>query len=249
MAQGRQLAMRVLMLTQWYPPEPGLLQQELAQTLMDFGHEVTVLTGFPNFPSGKLYPGYRVRIVQKETIAGVRIVRVPLYPEHSHSSIKRSLNYLSFAMAAAIIGPFVVSKPDVMFVYHPPLTIGFPAYVLSRIWQVPFVYQIQDMWPETLSATGMVNNTTLLKLVGHFANWVYAKAADLCVPSPGFEANLIRKGVSPDKVHVISNWVDGQAYFLAEQDPDLAKRYGMAGRFNVMFAGIIGRAQGLGVVL
>ena len=241
--------MNILFLTQWYPPEPGLLQQELAQTLMAHGHEVTVLTGSPNFPSGKLYPGYRVRPLLRETIAGVQVVRVPLYPEHSRSAIKRAINYLSFACSAATIGGYAVSRPDVIFVYHPPLTIGIPAYVLSRVWRIPFVYQIQDMWPETLRATGMLNNATLLKAVGRFARWVYDRAAALVVISPGFRRNLIEKRVPADKVHFISNWVDPESYFVADPDPELAAELGMGNRFNVLFAGIIGKAQGLESVL
>ena len=223
--------------------------QELAQTLMAHGHQVTVLTGFPNFPSGQLHPGYRVQLLQRETIAGVPVVRVPLYPEHSRSRIKRAMNYLSFALSAATLGACAVSKPDVMFVYHPPLTIGIPAYVLSRLWRIPFVYQIQDMWPETLSATGMLNNTAVLKIIGRFAKCVYEKAAAICVISPGFHANLIEKGVPADKVHLISNWVDPQAYYVAAPDPDLAEDLRLSNRFNVMFAGIFGAAQGLEVVL
>ena len=241
--------MKILILTQWYPPEPGLLMQELAQTLMAHGHQVTVLTGFPNYPSGQLYPGYLVKLLQRETIAGVSIVRVPLYPEHSHSGIKRALNYLSFAVSAATVGWFAVSKPDVMFVYHPPLTIGIPAYVLSRLWRIPFVYQIQDMWPETISATGMLNNTAVLKIIGRFAKWVYEKAAAICVISPGFHANLIEKGVPAAKMHIISNWVDPEAYYIAEPDHNLAEELGLSKRFNVMFAGLFGAAQGLEVVL
>lgn len=241
--------MKILILTQWYPPEPGLLMQEFAQTLMAHGHQVTVLTGFPNFPSGQLYPGYRVHLLQKETISGVPVVRVPLYPEHSRSGIKRAINYLSFALSAATLGGCAVSKPDVMFVYHPPLTIGIPAYVLSRVWRIPFVYQIQDMWPETLSATRMLNNTAVLKIIGRFAKWVYERAAALCVISPGFHANLIEKGVPADKVHVVSNWVDPEAYYVADPDPDLAEELRLSKRFNVMFAGIFGAAQGLEVVL
>lgn len=223
--------------------------QELAQTLMAHGHQVTVLTGFPNFPSGQLYPGYRVQLMQKETIAGVPIVRVPLYPEHSRSEIKRAINYLSFALSAATLGGCAVSKPDVMFVYHPPLTIGIPAYILSLFWRIPFVYQIQDMWPETLSATGMLRSTAVLKIIGRFAKWVYEKAAAICVISPGFHANLIEKGVPADKIHVISNWVDPEAYYVADPDHDLAEELRLSKRFNVMFAGIFGAAQGLEVVL
>jgi glycosyltransferase involved in cell wall biosynthesis len=216
---------------------------------MEHGHQVKVMTGFPNFPSGQLYPGYRVKLLQKETINGISIVRLPLYPEHSRSVIKRSINYLSFSLSAAILGVFTVSKPDVMFVYHPPLTVGIPAYILSRLWRIPFVYQIQDMWPETLNATGMLKSTLMLKLIGYFAKWVYKKAAEICVISPGFYENLIKKKVPSKKVHVISNWVDSEAYYVAEQDTCISEELRLSKRFNVMFAGIIGAAQGLEVVL
>lgn len=241
--------MRVLILTQWYPPEPAMLLQELAQSLQERSHQVAVLTGFPNYPTGEIYPGYRIRLLQRETLAGVSVVRVPLYPEHSSSGIRRVLNYASFALSAVVLGPLTSSRPDVIFVYHPPLTIGLPAYVLSRLWRVPFVYQIQDMWPETLSATGMFNNERLLRWIGRFAMWVYGKAHDILVISPGFCQNLVEKGVPSKKIHVISNWVDPQAYYRAEPDAQLAQELGLAGRFNVMFAGNMGEAQGLETVI
>jgi len=241
--------MKILILTQWYPPEPDLLIQELAQTLMAHGHHVTVLTGFPNYPSGQLYPGYRLKLLQKETIVGVPVVRVFLYPEHSRSEIKRALNYLSFAVSAATLGWLAVSKPDVMFVWHPPLTIGIPAYILSRLWCVPFFYHIEDIWPETLSATGMMNNPAVLNGVGKLAMWIYRKSAEIGVISPGFRENLIKKGVPTDKIHVIFNWVDTEAYDVTAPDPVLAEELGLSNRFNVMFAGNIGEAQGLEVVL
>lgn len=241
--------MRVLLLTQWYKPEPTPLQHELAQSLIARGHEVTVLTGFPNYPSGKLYPGYKVRPLQHEVMDGVPIVRVPLYPEHSRSAAGRVVNYGSFAASAALLGLRAMPRPDVLFVYHPPLTVGWPAYVLSRFWRAPFVYQIQDMWPETLSATGMLNNPTMLAGVGNFARWVYDKAAAILVISPGFRRNLLEKGVPDAKIHVISNWVDPQAAYVAEPDPALAARLGLADCFNIMFAGNMGEAQGLDTVI
>ncbi|HSN74443.1 MAG TPA: glycosyltransferase family 4 protein [Anaerolineae bacterium] len=241
--------MRVLILTQWYPPEPAMLLQELAQSLQDRGHEVTVLTGFPNYPAGQLYPGYSVRLRQRETLAGVPVVRVPLYPEHSQSGRRRALNYLSFALSSAAFGPWLVRRPDVLFVYHPPLTIGIPAFVLSRLWRVPFVYQIQDMWPETLSATGMFDNPRLLGWIGRFARWVYGKAHSILVISPGFRRNLLEKGVPPEKIHVVSNWVDPATYYRTQPDAQLAQTLGLAGRFNVMFAGNMGEAQGLETVI
>lgn len=241
--------MHVLYLTQWYPPEPAILQQQLAQTLIERGHHVTILTGFPNYPAGKLYPGYRIKPVQREVLAGVPVVRVPLFPEHSRSALLRIGNYLSFALSAGLLGAGVVSRPDVLFVYHPPLSVGLPAIALSRIWKVPFVYQIQDLWPDTLKSTGMVNNETVLDVVGSVAAMIYREAAAIPVISEGFRQRLLEQGVPASKLHVISNWVDHVLYHPESPDAALAERLGLAGRFNVMFAGNLGAAQGLETVI
>jgi glycosyltransferase involved in cell wall biosynthesis len=185
----------------------------------------------------------------KETIEGVPVVRVALYPEHSRSAIKRIVNFLSFAFSSACLAPFLVSRPDVLFVYHPPLTVGIPAIWLSWFWRAPFVYQIQDMWPETLSATGMLEDRRVLSWVARFARSVYARAAAICVISPGFRSNLLSKGVPGEKIQVISNWVDTTVYQPVEPDPVLAESLGLLGRFNVMFAGNMGEAQGLETVV
>jgi glycosyltransferase involved in cell wall biosynthesis len=185
----------------------------------------------------------------KETLDGISIVRVPLYPDHSRSAVKRVLNYISFALSGSLLGPWLLDKPDVIFVYHPPLTIGIPAWILSRLWRVPFLYEIQDMWPETLRATGMLNNPRLLDVVGRFAKWVYAKADAISVISPGFRDNLIRKGISSEIIHLIPNWVDTTIYYPDEPDLQLANELGLADKFNIMFAGNIGEAQGLETVL
>ncbi len=241
--------MRVLILAQFYPPEPAVLMHELARTLRDRDHDVGVLTGFPNYPTGRVYAGYRLRPWRRETLDGVPVTRVFLYPEHGRSGVKRALNYVSFALSSTCLAPFLVNRPDVLFVYHPPLTIGIPALALGWLWRVPYVYQIQDMWPETLVAIDAISSPRVLGWIGRFAKRVYARAAALCVISDGFRDNLLRKEVPAAKIHVISNWVDGEAYRPVPPDPVAAEALGMAGRFNVMFAGNIGEAQGLDTVL
>lgn len=241
--------MRILILTQWYPPEPALLMHELAQELQTLGHHVQVLTGFPNYPSGNIYEGYRLRPWVRESLDGVEIVRTWLYPNHSQSGMKRVFNYLSFAISSSLLGVFLAKRPDVIFVYHPPLTVGIPAWLLSRMWRVPFVYQIQDMWPETLLATGMVVNSRLLHYVAQFANWIYKKAAVLLVISDGFRDNLVDKGVPEKKICVVSNWVDPTVYFPDSQDGFYACELGLQGKFTVMFAGNMGEAQALETVM
>ena len=106
---------RVLLLTQWFDPEPTLKGMVFARELVREGYEVEVVTGFPNYPGGKVYPGYRIRLLQREVIDGVHITRVPLYPNHDQSAIKRVLNYASFAASATIYGVFMAKRADVMY--------------------------------------------------------------------------------------------------------------------------------------
>src|ERR1700733_5245611 len=183
--------MKILLLSQWYPPEPMKLLSDLTESLVAMGHEVHVLTGFPNWPSGKIYPGYHQRLVQRETVNGVRIIRIPLYPDHSNHPLKRIANFASFAISATLLGPFLVPRVDVMHVIHPPISIGLPAWVISRLRGFPFTMEIQDMWPENLRSTGMLNNESILAAIGAFARWVYSKASMVRVISPGFRLNLL----------------------------------------------------------
>lgn len=240
--------MRILLLTQWYPPEPQEFLAEMAESLQQFGHEVIVLTGFPNWPSGKIYPGYRIKLWQHETLDKVHLVRIPLYPDHSKSGFRRMLNYVSFAVSATLLGPWLIKRADIIHVI-PPITAAIPGWILSRLWGVPFTYEIQDMWPETLAATGMLNNKPILTLIGKLAQFVYQQATAIRVISPGFKTNLVEKGVSPEKIHIISNWVDTSFYRPLPPDLDLAQQLGLKDHFNVMYAGTIGLAQGLETIL
>jgi glycosyltransferase involved in cell wall biosynthesis len=249
MANEASSAMRILFISQFYLPEPTSMFQELVQTLQRRGHDVTVLTGFPNYPTGKLYSGYRIRLWQWEMVEQVPVLRVPLYPNHSRSGFKRMNNFISFAVSSSLLAPWLLQKPDVVFVRHPPLTVGLPAFAISRRFRVPFVYQIQDMWPETLRATGMMQNEYLLNLVGAAAKWVYRKASAVLVISPGFKKNLVEKGVSTSKIYEVSNWVDTSVYFPTRQNHELARETGLAGKFNIMYAGNIGAAQGLDTMI
>jgi len=237
--------MHVLILTQNYIPEPDPKMHILAKGLVNRGHKLTVLTSFPNYPQGKIYSGYRQKLFQREEIDGVKIIRLPLYPDRSRSVIKRSLNYLSFPMSATVLGPFFCGEVDVMMVYHPPITLGIPAWVISLLRRIPFVFEIQDMWPETLPATGMVSNPLLLNALARLGMFAYSKASAITVISPGFKRNLEAKGVPSGKIHVFYNWAYEGEFALAKPDPRLGKQMGLNGYFNILYAGNIGPAQGL----
>lgn len=241
--------MKILILSQWYPPEPVAIPHEMACDLVNRGHEVLSITSFPNYPSGRIYPGYRQHLWQWEEMDGVQVLRLPLYPYHGRSGALRAVNFLSFAMSTSLLSPLLCGSVDLIYVYHPPLTIGLPAWVIGLLKRAPFVYDIKDMWPETLRATGMTQSNMVCSILGRLAQFVYARAAAIVVPSPGFKRNLIAKGVPADKIHFIPNWADEALYRPVSPDLTLAIEHGLAGRFNIIYAGNMGLAQGLDTVI
>lgn len=241
------MAKRVLLFTQWFDPEPTFKGLVFARELVRQGFEVEVLTGFPNYPGGKVYPSYKIKWLQRETIDGVAITRVPLYPSHDTSALGRVFNYLSFSFSALLYGLFKAKKPDVIYAYHPPLTTGITAVLLRFFRRVPIVYDIQDMWPDTLRATGMIANPRILNIVGRVCNWVYRHTDQLVVLSPGFKQLLIERGVPEHKIEIIYNWCDEQS--LAAPTGDLPQQFTSPDKFRILFAGNMGKAQALTAVL
>ncbi len=237
----------MLLLTQWFDPEPTFKGLVFARELVRQGFDVEVVTGFPNYPGGKVYAGYKVKLIQRECIDGVQITRLPLYPNHDQSAIKRVLNYVSFAASALVYGLFMAKRADVMYAYHPPLTVGIAASLIRWVRGIPLVYDIQDMWPDTLRATGMLNNPRALALVGRVCDWVYKRVDQLVVLSPGFKRLLVQRGVPVGKIDVIYNWADESA--LMSPVGGVPAAFPAADRFRVVFAGNMGKAQALDAVL
>jgi colanic acid biosynthesis glycosyl transferase WcaI len=238
---------RVLLLTQWFDPEPTFKGLVFARELVRQGFDVEVVTGFPNYPGGKVYAGYKIKLIQRERIDGVDVTRLPLYPNHNQSAIKRVLNYASFAASALFYGLFMAKRADVMYAYHPPLTVGVAASLIRWVRGIPLVYDIQDMWPDTLRATGMLNNPRVLNLVGRVCDWVYRRVDQVVVLSPGFKRLLVQRGVPESKIEVIYNWADESA--LSTPTGTLAANFPGDDRFKIVFAGNMGKAQALDAVL
>jgi colanic acid biosynthesis glycosyl transferase WcaI len=241
--------MRFLILSHFYAPETIPKPHELAVGLIQKGHEVNVVTGIPNYPHGKFYPGYHLRPWQWEVRDGVRILRVPVVPDHSTSPVRRMLNYLSFMAASSLLGPLGAGKADAMYVWHPPLTVGVSAWVIGLMRRIPFVYGVHDLWPEAVEATGMLTNQRMLGWMGKLERFVYRQASSIAVISPGYKKNLEGKGVPPEKVHVITDWANESIYRPVDPDGALSEQMGMDGRFNVMFGGNMGPSQALGTVI
>jgi glycosyltransferase involved in cell wall biosynthesis len=236
---------RILFLTQWFQPEPFFKGLPLAKALCGRGHEVEVLTGFPNYPGGKLYPGYRVRPWRRESIEGIRVNRVALYPSHDRNPVRRLANYLSFAASTLIVGPWVTRTPDIIYVYN-LITLGPAARLLRQLTGAKIVLDVQDLWPESVAGSGMMTFRSLHGLLTQWSNGEYRRADRLIVLSPGFKQNLTARGIPSHKIDIVYNWCDETSLTLTadRQQSDTGGQ-----RFNVVFAGTMGKLQSLDVVL
>lgn len=233
-------------MTQWFQPEPTFKGLAFAKALEARGHEVEVLTGFPNYPGGTVYDGYRVRAMQREVMDGIRVTRGALYPSHDQSALRRILNYCSFAASTTLLA-LSLKRPDVVYVYTPPMTAAAGAVALRLLRRVPFVVDVQDLWPDTLAATGMVRHSWMMAAVGAWTNFVFRRAAHVVVLSPGFKRTLEARGVETP-ITVIPNWAPHE---IVEQAKALPAPLSVPhpAVFNVLFAGNMGHAQALGIVI
>jgi colanic acid biosynthesis glycosyl transferase WcaI len=242
--------MRILFIAQNFQPEPNFFfGLPFARELQRRGHQIQVITGFPNYPAGKIYDGYRIRLIQKEIMNGVPVYRFPLYPSHDRSSIKRIACYSSLALSLALLAPWFIKPADVAFVVQGPATIGLPAIIMKWLRGIHFVYNIQDLWPDSLLSTGMFNSKAGLKLLHGWCNFTYRQASKITVISPGVKQRLLERGVPEKKVEVLYNWCDDELICRDEPDEQLARNLGLAGKFNIMFAGNMGAAQALDSVI
>lgn len=239
--------MRILYLTQWFDPEPAFKDAAFARALADAGHDVEVVTGFPNYPGGKLYPGYRLRPYRTETIKGLKVHRLWLYPSHDASSLKRVVNYISFFLSALIFGLLRGSRYDIVYIYHPPLTPALAAALFCKVHRKPFIVEIQDLWPDSVAASGMAN-PRVVGALERACNFVYRRAARVIPQSDGMKAELVRRGVDQERLTTIFNWATYQPPVKGQHLPD-AIAASFAGRLNLVYGGNIGQAQQLSVLV
>ncbi|MBB4735682.1 glycosyltransferase involved in cell wall biosynthesis/GNAT superfamily N-acetyltransferase [Micrococcus cohnii] len=242
--------MKIGILTQWYDPEPGpaALPGLMARALAARGHDVTVVTGFPNYPDGRLAAGYTMRPRTVEHRDGVRIVRTALFPSHGSGTVGRLLNYASFAVTSALLGAGELKDCDVVWVNYSPITIAAPMFRARYLHGVPVVSEVADLWPDTLTASGFGPGGRVGKAVTavlhRWTNAMYA-ASEAVVPiAPSVVDVLHRRGVPRDKLTYIPK--PGNEDVFASAGRDIRAELGIAPETVVLlYAGSMGAAQGL----
>lgn len=214
------------------------------------GHQITVLTGIPNYPEGKFFSGYGFTRKKVQNYKGIKVVRVPLIPRGKGGRIRMALNYFSFAFIASLLGPIKCRDVyDVIFVYEPsPITVGLPAIIMKKVKFAPIVFWVQDLWPESLSATGAVKSQWILDRVKTLVRFIYSRCDRILVQSRAFSKPIMSLGIEAERLTYFPNSAES-LYKPVSLESDAVEREKMPEGFKVMFAGNIGAAQDFPTIL
>ena len=237
---------RIVYLTQLFDPEPTFKGHNFVTGLEDCGLTVDVVTGFPNYPGGKVYSNYSIRPITRESICDTKITRLAMYPSHDRSAVKRIFTYFSFMLTSFIYLLFAARRYDLIYASYPSLTAGLSAVAVKAIHGTPVIIDIQDMWPDSIGASGMMRSRFLLWLINAAISLVYSRCDHIQVISPGFKKLLIERGVRADKITIIYNWADE---LPAVEDRSLPQGFDPDDGFRVLFAGNMGAAQQLDTII
>jgi hypothetical protein len=242
---------RILFLTDNFPPEtnaPATRTFEHTRRWVEAGALVTVITTAPNFPAGKLFPGYRNRLCQRESIEGIQTIRVWTYVTANEGFAHRTLDYLSFMVSGFLAG-LLVRRPDVIVCTSPQFFTACAAYVLSVFRRRPFVFELRDLWPDSILAVGAMQESRAIRALRRLEYFLYRKAARIVSVTNSFKSVLSGNGIPAEKIVVVRNGADLEAFTPGPKPPELARRHGLEGRFVAAYIGTVGMAHGLATIL
>lgn len=243
--------MHILFLTDNFPPEvnaPASRTHEHARQWVRAGHRVTVVTCVPNFPRGRVFEGYRNRLWQRERIDGIDVVRVWTYITANEGFLRRTLDYMSFMVGAVLAAPFV-RHVDIVVGTSPQFFTACAAYLVSRFKRTPFVFELRDLWPESIRAVGALRSSFLLDWLERIELFLYRRAACIVSVTHSFKRNLIARRIDGEKIVVITNGVDLSRFTPRAKDETLCRQLGLHGRFVAGYIGTHGLAHGLHTIL
>jgi colanic acid biosynthesis glycosyl transferase WcaI len=232
--------MRILLLTQYFKPESvgaAIWIHELAIDLAASGHEVRVLTAFPNYPSGVVFDEYRRPGRNREVIDGLQVSRAWIYSTSAKSFRQRVLQFASFCISSFVVGIFDRFRPDVIYAILPPLPLGLTAIGLALLKRTKVVLNVQDIYPRAAIDMGILKNRHAIRFFEFLEKWIYAKADRLVVISEGFRADLLSKGVPESKLSIVKNWADPSFIRPGAKENSFRREINLNGQFAVMYSG------------
>ncbi len=243
--------MKFLILSQFFTPEIGASQVRLAylcRELAAAGHEVEIVTGMPHHPAGRIFPSYRGRFYLNEDWEGLTIHRVWLYAA-SGSNLKRLLSYASFCLTC-LWALSRAAKPDYIFVDSPPLFLGVPGWIAAKLWDVPLVFNVADLWPDSVRDLGVMRDGLMVDLAYRLESWIYRNSNAVTAVTEGIRDSLLKiKGVPPEKALFLPNGVDTTLLRPSPPDEALKNKLGLAGKKIILYAGNHGYAGAVEQIL
>jgi len=244
--------MKLVFLTQYFPPEIGAAQTrifELAYRLHKHGYEIYVLTTMPNYPTGKIFSEYQGKIIVREKYHGLNIIRSWIYPTKSIKLLPRLLNYFSFVFSSLIVGLSLRTyKIDIIVIESPPLFLGFSGIFLSWWLKAKMIFNVADLWPDSAVEIGAITNKKIIKFAGMIERYFYRKAFAITGQSPTI-VKTIKERTLNKYVELITNGVDTELFSPDKKNNSIRKKYNATDKFLIIYAGLFGAAQGLGQIL
>lgn len=243
------IPLKLLIVSQYFFPE-SFRVNDVAKGLVERGHEVSILTGQPNYETGAFFEGYAAFRPRLETIHGATVHRFPLVSRGSGTGVRLALNYLSFALSASVLAPGRIRERfDAIIVYQmSPVTMAAPAFALKRLRHIPVLFWIQDLWPETLRATGKVRSERVLSWMRFAVASMYRSSDRVLVESEAFLGPVRQAGIPPSRVDYLPEWAES-FYSPCDLEPNAPEAKEMPTGFRVMFAGNIGVAQAIDTII
>ena len=243
--------MHILFLSDNFPPEvnaPASRTFEHCREWVNAGHRVTVLTCTPNFPKGTLYPGFKNRLWHTEMMDGIRVIRVWTYIAANEGFLRRILDYQSFMVMAILASPFIRGA-DVVVGTSPQFFTVCAAYIVGLLKGIPFVFELRDLWPESIKAVGAMRDSLIIRALEQVELFLYRKAARIVSATHSFKRNLAARGVDAQKIDVVTNGLDMSRFKPQPKDIHLVKRLGLEGKFVAGYIGTLGMAHALETIL
>lgn len=243
--------MHILFLTDNFPPEvnaPASRTYEHCREWARAGHRVTVITCAPNFPKGRVFDGYKNRIWQRQAIDGIEVIRVWTYITANEGFARRVIDYLSFMIAAILAAPFVRGV-DIVIGTSPQFFTACAAYVVGMMKRRPWVFELRDLWPETIKAVGAMRDSFAIRMLERLELFLYHQASAIVSVTHSFKEVLVRRGVDPSKISVVTNGVDLSQFSPRPKDQELLDRYSLQGKFIVGYIGTHGMCHALETVV
>ncbi|MBC8401063.1 MAG: glycosyltransferase family 4 protein [Candidatus Marinimicrobia bacterium] len=244
--------LKILFLAHFYPPEMGGAAARisgLAGWFHKLGNDVTVITGFPNYPGGQIYKGYTPGLLRKEILDAVTIIRTWVYFTRKKSPVLRILNYISFMVSSVIAGIKLKNQFDIIIVSSPPLFIGISGWLLSKIWHTPWIFDIRDIWPDVAVEAGEYKESALIVRIGSLVTKLIYNSANHLTPVTESKCKkIIEQGIDKNKISIVPNGIDMQ-YISFDDQIDWRKELNLQNKFIFIYAGLIGIAQGLDIII